>query len=91
MDAMLLASLHPEDIKAALRKKHRTIDAFARSRGLKPQAVADWLRGRTSAPVATAIADELGLSAHQEQSSESMKVDDSGSLPDVHRLNAEAR
>lgn len=88
---MLLASLHPEDVKAALRKKHRTIDAFARSRGLKPQAVADWMRGRTSAPVETAIADELGLSAHQETPSESMKVDDSANGADVHRLNAEAR
>lgn len=83
--------LHPEDIKAELRKRHGTIGAFATARGLKPQSLVDWLRGRTSAPVARVVADELGMAEVHVSSPQSMKVDDSNAGPGTHRLNAKGR
>lgn len=88
---MLLTVIHREDVKAELRKRHGTVGAFARARGLKPQAVADWLRGRTSAPVAVAIAAELRLSGNHGEVGPSIKLDDSAAGRVSHRLNAEAR
>lgn len=85
---MTVATLHPEDIKAELRKRHRTVHAFAAARGLKAQAVADWLRGRTSAPVAAAIAAELGVDRVEQKSGQSIDVDDSNANHPTHRLNA---
>lgn len=86
---MLAASLHPEDIKAILRKRHRTIAAFADAKGIKAQGVADYLRGRTSSHVATVIEEEL-QAAHLE-GTESIKLDDSAETSDAHRLNVGAR
>ena len=82
---------HPEDIRSALRKRHGTVAAFARARSLKPQALADWLRGRTSAAVAAIVADELGEAEIQVAERQSMGMDDSDAEPAAHRLNAGAR
>ena len=88
---MTFVDLHPEDIKAQLRKRHGTVGRFATARGFKPQAVADWLRGRTSAAVERAVAEELGLAEPHQSDTESMNVDDSDNGTNVHRLNVEAR
>lgn len=88
---MSVTVIHPEDVKAALRKRHGTVGEFARARGLKPQAVSDWLRGRTSAPVANAVAEELGFPVVHEEARQSIKLDDSATHATSHRLNAEAR
>lgn len=88
---MLPTVIHREDVKAELRKRHGTVGAFARARGLKPQAVADWLRGRTSAPVAVAVAAELGVSGNHDEIGQSIKLDDSPAKQASHRLNAEVR
>lgn len=84
---MTVTVLHREDIKAELRKRHGSVQAFAIAHGLKAQAVADWLRGRTSQRVADAIAAEIG----DTEAGESIKVDDSATNATTHRLNAGAR
>ena len=88
---MPATAYHPEDIRSALRKRHGTIRAFALTRSLKPQALADWLRGRTSAPVAKAVADELGIPGIHVSSAQSINMDNSAGVSAAHRLNAEAR
>lgn len=85
---MLAATLHREDIKAILRKRHGTIVRFADARGLSKQSVADFMRGRTSARVADAIEAELLAAQSEEQS---IKVDNSDADTGTHRLNAGAR
>lgn len=87
---MLSSTLHREDIKSALRKRHGTLQRFADVRGLTKQGVADFLRGRTSARVAEAIEDELQL-ALSDGEIQSIKLDDSAETSPVHRLNAGAR
>lgn len=87
---MLTATLHREDIKAQLRKRHGTVAKFAAARGLKKQAVADFLRGRTSALVAAAVEEELQAAAHDDAPA-SIKLDDSAGQSVAHRLNAGAR
>lgn len=88
---MTITTMHREDIKAELRKRHGTLGAFAKARGLKSQAVVDWLRGRPSAAVGRVIATELGVGGVQHDSAESIKVDDSATNVGSHRLNAGAR
>ncbi|WP_425475247.1 helix-turn-helix domain-containing protein [Sphingomonas silueang] len=59
------AAPHPEDIKAAIRKRFRTIAAFERSAGLPKRSVKDVLRGRSRPTVARAIADGIGKPVHK--------------------------
>jgi lambda repressor-like predicted transcriptional regulator len=53
--------MHPEDIKAEIRKRHGSMTAFARARGLPIQSLSNLLQGRISRPVAKAIAEELNM------------------------------
>lgn len=57
---MTAVVVHPEAVKAAIRIKFGSIDAFARDRGFKPQAVRDCLRGQSDRPK-KAIAELLGV------------------------------
>jgi lambda repressor-like predicted transcriptional regulator len=52
--------MHPEDIKAELRKRHRTVKAFEVQAGLAKDSVRDVLRGKSSKRTAEAIATTLG-------------------------------
>lgn len=56
---------HPEDIKAALRKRHKSVAAFERLRGLPSRSVKDVLKGKSRPRIALAIADDLGIPAHK--------------------------
>ncbi|PTS88224.1 hypothetical protein DBR17_04905 [Sphingomonas sp. HMWF008] len=69
---MLLDETHPEDVKAAIRKKYGTIKRFHEANGLPEKGVQDILRGRASRRVADAIERVLS-----EQLSESTKRDTS--------------
>jgi lambda repressor-like predicted transcriptional regulator len=51
----MFASMHPEDVKAALRKRFKSVAAFERAKGLPAKSVTEVLRGRKSARVSTAI------------------------------------
>lgn len=52
--------MHREDVKAVLRKRYGSIEAFALARGLKSQAVRDLLRGKARGPIRE-VARELGV------------------------------
>jgi len=80
---------HPEDIKAALRKRFGSVAAFERQRGLPEKSVNDVLRGRPSARVRRAIEDTLDTIAPA--ASESEVSDNSEAHADSHRLNAGVR
>jgi lambda repressor-like predicted transcriptional regulator len=56
---------HPEDIKAALRKRFGSIAAFERQRGLPARSVKDVLRGRSRPKIAIAVADALDVHVNQ--------------------------
>ncbi len=56
---------HVEDIKAAIRKKHKSIAAFERQLGLPSRSVKDVLQGKSRPVIARAIANELGVTVHE--------------------------
>lgn len=82
----LIRTTHPEDIKAAIRKRFGSVNAFVRMHELPTTGVSDLLRGRTSARVADAIEQVL-----QEESSESNIVDSSNTHPPAHLPNGGAK
>lgn len=83
---MTLESMHPEDVKAALRKRFGSVAQFERAKDLPSKSVSDVLRGYKSARVTRAISDAI-----REPLNES---DFSGNTPETgtpHRQNAEAK
>ena len=64
---MLTDPLRNEE-KSLIIRRHGKVKHFAAQYGLKTQAVSDYLRGRTSAPVREAIEVEL-QAAQQDESS----------------------
>jgi lambda repressor-like predicted transcriptional regulator len=56
---MDIHDLHPEDIKASIRKKFGTVRDFERANNLPINGVADILRGRTSERVSKAVESVL--------------------------------
>ncbi len=56
---MMLDLMHPEDVKAAIRKRYGTISRFIEERDLPATGVSDLLRGRTSRRVREAVEDVL--------------------------------
>ncbi|MGI8839718.1 MAG: helix-turn-helix domain-containing protein [Caulobacteraceae bacterium] len=80
--------MHPENIKAELRKRFGTVKAFEAANGLGVDSVRDVLRGRSARKTAEAIANALespltalfpGRFAQLEQ--------DTSRKRDAHRLN----
>ena len=61
---MIRAKVHPEDVKATIRKRFGSLGRFEEERGLKRRSVTDVLRGKPSRPTAEAIANELGRPVH---------------------------
>lgn len=86
---MLLTELHPEDVKAALKKRFRSVAAFERIEGLPEKSVNDVLRGRASARVSAAI--ESALSKPIPPATESEFSDDSAEQSAAHLLKEGAR
>lgn len=86
---MLLDEFHPEDIKAAIRKRYRTVGRFEKAENLAVCAVADLLRGkrsqRTERAVRRVMEDEVRYGSKQ-----AIKQDDSSQSAPVHRLNSAA-
>lgn len=60
---MTLDLMHPEDVKAAIRKRYGTISRFIEERDLPATGVSDLLRGRTSRRVREAVEDVLKAQA----------------------------
>jgi lambda repressor-like predicted transcriptional regulator len=84
--------IHREDVKAAIRIKHGSLESFADAHDLTSQSVRDLLRGksnRAKAHVASLLGvdpDQLTITDH------STDVDSSSTGSNAsHRLNAAAR
>lgn len=86
---MSIPNMHPEDIKAGLRKRFGTIVAFERAKGLPHQSVTDVLRGRPNARVTRAIEEALTFPAPA--GPQSSFTDCSANDADAHRLISAAR
>ena len=78
---MSLSTTHPEDIKAALRKRYKSVASFERQHGLPPKSVSDLLRGRKSARVMEAVQSGISDSRKSELS------DSNAQTPAAHSLN----
>jgi hypothetical protein len=86
---MLVQSLHREDIKAALRKRHGSVRKFAAKKGIKYQALVDWLRDRPNAPVAKLVEAEMKRARRDgELFGESIMLDHNSENVEAHRLIA---
>lgn len=86
---MLIDEYHPEDIKAAIRKRFGSLLAFERARGLKRQSVTEILRGRRSARTEREVRRVL----EQDEKwaiGKSISADSSKPIPAAHRLNEAA-
>ncbi|RIA44084.1 winged helix-turn-helix DNA-binding protein [Hephaestia caeni] len=84
----LLERAHPEDIKAVIRKRYRSLAAFERAEGLARESVSEVLRGRPSARTAAAIERVL---REQAKEAESIIPVPTNIAVALHRHNAEAR
>jgi lambda repressor-like predicted transcriptional regulator len=85
---------HREDIKAAIRKRHGSLAAFEREKGLPAESVRDVLRGKTASKTAVAIADEIGVSVQQlfpGRFQSLIRDDVSETNAPAHRLSAGAK
>ena len=80
---MTICDLHPEDIKATLRKQFGSVFAFEDARGLPRKSVSDFLRGRPNQRVASEIAKVL-------PHGQADLSDDSRMRVGAHRLNGGA-
>lgn len=81
---MILDRMHPEDVKAAIRKRFGTIARFIEERDLPETGVSDMLRGRTSRRVREAVEEVL-----KEQAS--INLDVSVTNTHAHRLNGDGK
>lgn len=86
---MKLSKMHPEDVKAAIRKRFATVSAFERHFGLPPKSVTDLLRGRASERVSKAI--NSVISRPVSDFSKSEYSENSRPARRSHRQNAEVR
>lgn len=81
---MILDQMHPEDIKAAIRKRFGSVAAFVAENDLPATGVSDLFRGRTSKRVREAVEAVI-----LEQSA-SITLDTSAKGTPAHRLNDDA-
>lgn len=85
----MLPAMHPEDVKAGIRKRFGSVAEFERQRNLPPKSVTEVLRGRAWKRVSDAIEAVL-----QEESPSSELSEVSGNsvqFRTTHRQNAAAR
>jgi lambda repressor-like predicted transcriptional regulator len=86
---MELATMHPEDVKAGLRKRFGTVRSFERANDLPRHSVTDLLRGRRSERVAKAVEDALKKPTPDAPQSD--KSDGSENPGGAHRLISATR
>lgn len=87
---MLIDEYHPEDIKAAVRKRYGSLLAFERAHGVYKQAVSDVLRGQSHARTEAALRRVL---AEDAKWSVGKPISPASSSPngDAHRLSGDAK
>ncbi|QPT09838.1 hypothetical protein [Sphingomonas paucimobilis] len=80
----ILGNRHPEDVKAAIRKRFGSLAAFERAERLSVGSVSEILRGRPSARTTKAVERVL---REQVIASESIIPVDSATNVTLHRQN----
>ncbi len=83
---MLLATMHREDVVAAIRKRFGSVASFERKLGLPTKSVNEVLRGRPNARVSEAVEKLLADNDLQPECSGYSEAS-----TDTHRLNSAAR
>lgn len=86
---MITDLFHPEDIKAAIRKRYRSLLAFERAHGLTDRSTTDVLRGRANRRVERAILRVMREDAKWNGQRSIGAADSSGIAP-AHPLNEQA-
>jgi len=86
---MKLSRMHPEDIKAAIRKRFISVSAFERRYNLPAKSVHDLLRGRSSARVEEAIKSVISQPVSEFSKSEHSEYSQKGG--NAHRINIKSR
>ncbi len=81
--------LHPEDVKAAIRKRFGSLAAFEREKKLPVESVTNLLRGQKSRRVAKAVDAILAIEINSPTRPSGIP-EDKPKRPIAHRLNAEA-
>lgn len=79
----MLDRMHPEDVKAAIRKRFGTVAAFIQERELPATGVSDLFRGRTSQRVKDAVEEVL------REQAESIELDSSANVRSPHRKSTD--
>lgn len=87
---MSYADLHPEDVKATIRKRFKTLNNFERLWGLPHNSVNGLLRGKPSKRVGAAIDAVLAIDGPFPEARQSQKPDSSRTGRAAHRINARA-
>lgn len=89
---MVSPAMHPENVKAEIRKRFGTIENFALSRDIKPMLVFDLLRGRSST-VSKIVAEAIGVDPdHFQVSRDSKQLEvNTKAKGGAHSLNAGAK
>lgn len=87
---MLIEEYHPEDIKAAIRKRYRSVVRFEVAENLTKGSVAEVLRGRKTARTERAIRRVLAEDARWGDR-KSIVSGSSSHVGVPHRLNAGVR
>ena len=89
---VLIDTLHKEDVKAALRKRYRSVAAFERANNLGKGSVSEILRGGANQRTAKAVERVLREERIAKAKSEPNIIPCNSEAPRVaHHLNAKAR
>ncbi len=83
-----MLAMHKEDVKAAIRKRFRSVRAFEAAHGLPDRSVSDLLRGRRSRRVEEAVLTLLATS--DDPSRQSEVSDHSAERARAHPMNRSA-
>lgn len=86
---MLLIAMHPEDVKAGIRKRYGSVAEFERAKGLPPKSVTEIFRGRAWKRVSDAVEAALQEDVPPRPLSECS--DSSSRFADAHRLSGARR
>ena len=87
---MTYKDFHPEDVKAAIRKRFGSLNKFEKAHGLAHNSVADMLRGRTSARTARVVDAVLLMESAATAPRPSYIPDITRKSRAPHRLSAKA-
>ena len=83
---MMLQTIHPEDVKSALRKAFGSVFEFERRHDLPKKSVSDVLRGRPNKRVSNLLEAFLSVKADSSADKSDVSADDTH----AHRQNSEA-